>query len=284
MGDFENYFSLINKGKASVDYKQFKDMFINYAEQVMNSFLNGKANCICIIKPLKKEHEGYETYDEKTNTYIIGISDDVVKEIYNGTKLFNIFTLFHEISHVYDEFNIDTKDFRDANLKKICIENGIMESMPTGGLFYYSNYKVMAIEAHADLIGSQLTRDFYKKCKIELNDTERKRLIFLEFFALQKLNNIERDYKFLFDGSLYNDFNLPLSKIVSEIKQRYPTLYKKLKETVGEENLTFEDEKELSEFETQLYDEYAIFDLSNIIKNPLFKSLVEEKTQHRPKL
>ncbi len=285
MNEFEKCFALIhNQIKLSIDYNQFKDIFIKYAEQVMNSFLNGKANCICIIKLLRKGLKGYETYDKKTNTYIVGINEEIVKKIYDGTKPFNIFTLFHEISHVYDEFSIDTKDFRDANLKKICIENGIMESIPTGILFYKSDYKVMAIESHANLIGAQLTRDFYKKCNIDLNSDEEKALLFHEFFSLHELNNTKRDYKYLFNGFLFNDFKLDLREIVSEIKRRYPSFYNNLKEIVGEENLTFEDEKELSEFETQLYSEYAILELSDIISNPLFKSLVEEKTKHRPKV
>lgn len=283
MNKFENYFSLIhNQVKPHIDYNQFKNMLIEYAEQIMKSFLNGKANCICRIKQLTKGHKGSEESDVETNTYTITISEELVKEIYDGTKPFNIFTLFHEISHVYDEFCIDNKDFRDANLKKICIESGIMESMPTGENFYYSNYKTMAIESHANLIGAQLTRDFYKKCNVEFNDNEHKALLFLEFFALQALYNVKRDYKYLFDGSLYNDLELSLNKIVSEIKHRYPNFYNKLKEYVGEENLFLEDEEQLSDFEKKLYSEYAILELSEIINNPLFISLVEDKTQYRP--
>lgn len=285
MNEFENIFSLIhNQLKLSIDYNQFKDMLIKYAEQIMKGFLEGKANCICRIKLLKKGHKGSEESNAETNTYIITISEEVVKEIYDGTKPFNIFTLFHEISHVYDEFCIDNKDFRDANLRKICIESGIMESMPTGETFYYLNYKTMAIESHANLIGAQLTRDFYKKCNVELNSNEHKALLFLEFFALQGLYNVKRDYKYLFDGYLYNDLELSLNKIVSEIEHRYPNFYNKLKEYVGEENLFLEDEEQLSDFESKLYSEYAILELSDIINNPLFTSLVEGKAQHRPKI
>lgn len=285
MNEFENIFSLIhNQEKLSIDYNQFKDILIKYAEQIMKSFLDEKANCICRIKHLIKGHKGSEMSDAETNTFTITISEEVVKEIYDGTRPFNIFTLYHEIAHVYDDFCIDNKDFRDANLRKVCIESGIMESMPTGEEFYYSNYKTMAIELHADLIAAQLTRDFYKKCNIELDSNEHKALLLLEFFALQRLYNVKRDYKFLFDGSLYNDLELSLNKIVSEIEHRYPNFYNKLKEYVGEENLFLEDEEQLSDFESKLYSEYAILELSDIINNPLFKSLIEDKTQYRPKI
>ena len=39
-----------------------------------------------------------------------------------------------------------------------------------------------------------------------------------------------------------------------------------------------------TDFESKLYSEYAILELSDIINNPLFKSLVEDKTQYRPKI
>lgn len=283
MNEFENCFSLIhNQVKLSIDYNQFKNMLIEYAEQIMKNFLDGKANCICCIKHLEKGHKGFEMFDAETNTFTIAISEKVVTEIYDGTNPFKIFTLFHEISHVYDDFCIDNKDFRDANLRKICIESGIMESMPTGEAFYLSNYKVMAIEAHANLIGAQLTRDFYKKCNVKLNDTEHKALLFIEFFALQRLYNVKRNDRYLFDGSLYNDLELSLNKIVSEIEHRYPSFYNELKEYVGEENLFLDGEEQLSYFESKLYSECAIFELSDIISNPLFTSLVEDKTQHRP--
>ena len=144
------------------------------------------------------------------------------------TNPFNIFTLFHEISHVYNEFNISNKNFRDANLKKICIEDGIRKSMPTGILFYKSNYEIVAIESHANLIGSQLTRDFYKKCNIKLDDIEQKGLLFIEFSALRELNNANRDYSYLFDDLQYNNYKLSLSEILSEIESRYPNIYNKL--------------------------------------------------------
>ena len=285
MNEFENIFSLIhNQEKLNIDYNQFKDLLIKYAEKVMKSFLGDKAQCCCCVKPLEKGHKGSEVFIEDTNTFRITISEAVVKSIYDMTNPFNIFTLFHEISHVYDEFNISNKNFRDANLRKICIESGIMESMPTGEEFYYSNYKTMAIESHANLIGSQLTRDFYKKCNIELDDIEQKGLLFIEFFALRELNNANRDYSYLFDGQQYNNYKLSLSEILSEIESRYPNFYNRLKEYVGEENLFLEDEKQLSDFESKLYSEYAILELSDIINNPLFKSLVDDKTQYRPKI
>ena len=285
MNEFENIFSLIhNQEKLNIDYNQFKDLLIKYAEKVMKSFLGDKAQCCCCVKPLEKGHKGSEVFIEDTNTFRITISEAVVKSIYDMTNPFNIFTLFHEISHVYDEFNISNKNFRDANLRKICIESGIMESMPTGEEFYYSNYKTMAIESHANLIGSQLTRDFYKKCNIELDDIEQKGLLFIEFFALRELNNANRDYSYLFDGLQYNNYKLSLSEILSEIESRYPNFYNKLKEYVSEENLFLEDKKQLSDFESKLYSEYAILELSDIINNPLFKSLVEDKTQYRPKI
>ena len=142
----------------------------------------------------------------------------------------------------------------------------------------------MAIEAHANLIGAQLTRDFYKNCSAELNDIEQKVLLLLEFFALQELNNVNRNYRYLFDGSMYNDYKLPLSKIVSEIESRYPNIYNNLKKIVGEETMSFGDEEQQSEFETKLYSEYAIMELSDIINNPLFTSLVADKTKYRPKI
>lgn len=285
MNEFENIFSLIhNQEKLSIDYNQFKDLLIKYAEKVMKSFLGDKAQCCCCVKPLEKGHKGSEVFIEDTNTFRITISEAVVKSIYNMTNPFNIFTLFHEISHVYDEFNISNKNFRDANLKKICIEDEIRKSMPTGILFYKSNYEIVAIESHANLIGSQLTRDFYKKCNIELDDIEQKGLLFIEFFALRGLNNANRDYSYLFDGLQYNNYKLSLSEILSEIESRYPNFYNKLKEYVGEENLFLEDEEQLSDFESKLYSEYAILELSDIINNPLFKSLVEDKTQYRPKI
>ena len=83
---------------------------------------------------------------------------------------------------------------------------------------------------------------------------------------------------------MYNDLELSLNKIVSEIGRWYPNFYNKLKEYVGEENLFLEDEEQLSDFESKLYSEYAILELSDIINNPLFKSLVEDKTQYRPKI
>ena len=83
---------------------------------------------------------------------------------------------------------------------------------------------------------------------------------------------------------MYNDLELSLNKIVSEIGRGYPNFYNKLKEYVGEENLCLEDEEQLSDFESKLYSEYAILELSDIINNPLFKSLVEDKTQYRPKI
>ena len=42
--------------------------------------------------------------------------------------------------------------------------------------------------------------------------------------------------------------------------------------------------EQLSDFESKLYSEYAILELSDIINNPLFKILVEDKTQYRPKI
>lgn len=81
---------------------------------------------------------------------------------------------------------------------------------------------------------------------------------------------------------MYNDLELSLNKIVSEIEHRYPSFYNELKEYVGEENLFLDGEEQLSYFESKLYSECAIFELSDIISNPLFTSLVEDKTQHRP--
>ena len=285
MNEFENYFSLIhNEVKLNIDFYQFKNSLIKYAEQVMNSFLGEKAQCNCYIKPLEKDIKGSEGFVEETNTFQIIISEKVVKSIYDGTNPLNIFVLFHEIAHVYDEFNIKNKNFKDANLKKVCIDRGIRRMMPNGRLFYDSNYESIAIESHANLIGAQLTRDFYKNCNSELNDIEQKGLLLLEFFALKELNNVNRDFNYLFDGSMYNEFKLPLNKIVIEIESRYPNIYNNFKKIVGEENLSFEDEEQQSEFETKLYSEYAIMELSDIINNPLFTSLVEDKAQHRPKI
>ena len=266
---FETTFSLIHyKIKPEYDYKLFKTMFISYAEHVMNNFLNGKANSRCIIKALSNEDEGYEIFDEDTNTYVVTISESVVKSIYEGNPL-KIFVLFHEIAHVYDEFSISNKDFKDANLKKICIEDGIIELMPAGESFYKTNYKTIAIESHANLIGSQLTRDFYKRCNLELTEDENKILLFKEFFALKRLNSSKRDYSHLFDGSSYNDFKLPLSKIIKEIKERYPNLYNNLKNYIGEENIAIEEDQ-LTEFEIRLYSEDAILELLELTTNPLF--------------
>lgn len=286
MNEFEKMFSLIhNQIEPNIDFLQFKDILIDYSEKVMKSFLNGQALCRCYIKPLKEGHKGSESYNEKTNTFEITISEKVIKSIYEGTNPFNIFIVFHEISHVYDEFNIQNKNFKDANLKKICIEDAISESIPRfGSMFYRINYESTAIEAHANLIAAQLTRDFYKKCNIEFDEMEQKGLLFLEFFSLQRLNNTDRDYRYLFDGSNFNSYKLPLSEILSEIENRYPNIYIKLKKVVGEENLVLEGENKLTEFENKLYEEFAILELSDIIKNPLFVSLVEEKTQYRPKL
>lgn len=285
MDEFESCFSLIhNQVKLNIDFNQFKDLLIKYAEKVMKSFLGDKAQCCCCVKPLEKGHKGSEVFIEDTNTFRITISEAVVKSIYDMTNPFNIFTLFHEISHVYAKFNISNKNFRDANLKKICIEDGIRKSMPTGILFYKSNYEIVAIESHANLIGSQLTRDFYKKCNIELDDIEQKGLLFIEFFALQELNNANRDYSYLFDGLQYNNYKLSLSEILSEIESRYPNIYNKLIKIVDKENLVLEGEEQLSDFESKLYSEYAILELSDIINNPLFTSLVEDKTQYRPKI
>ena len=207
-----------------------------------------------------------------------------MKSIYDGINPFNIFVLFHEIAHVYDDFNIENKDFKDANIKKVCIEEGIRKAISTGNLFYDSNYKYVSIEAHANLIGAQLTRDFYKKCNVELNEIEQKGLLLLEFFALRELNNLNRDYSSLFDGSMYNGFKLPLSKIVFEIESRYPNIYYNLKKIIGDEILSFEDDDIQSEFEAKLYSEYALMDLSDIINSPLFTNIVEDKTQYRPKI
>lgn len=285
MDEFESCFSLIhNQVKLNIDFNQFKDLLIKYAEKVMKSFLGDKAQCCCCVKPLEKGHKGSEVFIEDTNTFRITISEAVVKSIYDMTNPFNIFTLFHEISHVYDEFNISNKNFKDANLKKICIEDRIRKSMPTGILFYKSNYEIVAIESHANLIGSQLTRDFYKKCNIELDDIEQKGLLFIEFSALRELNNANRDYSYLFDGLQYNNYKLSLSEILSEIESRYPNIYNKLIKIVGKENLVLEGEEQLSYFESKLYSEYAILELSDIINNPLFTSLVEDKTQYRPKI
>lgn len=286
MNEFERIFSLIhNEIKPNVDYVQFKKMLIVYSEEIMKSFLNGKSMCICHIEPLKNGLRGTANFNEETNRYRITISEEVVKSIYDGTNPFNIFVVFHEISHVYDEFNIKNKNFKDANLKRICIEKGLMASLPViGTMFYKNNYETTAVESHANLIGAQLTRDFYKKCNIDFSDMEQKGLLFLEFFSLQRLHNTDRDYSHLFDGYTFNDYRLPLSQIVSEIEKRYPNIYEKLKEYVGEENLVFDGDNETTEFENKLYDEYAILELSDIIRNPLFTSLVEEKSHHRPKL
>ena len=286
MDKFERIFSLIhNEIKPNVDYVQFKKMLIVYSEKIMKSFLNGKSMCICHIESLKNGLRGTANYNKKTNTYRITISEAVVKSIYDGTNPFNIFVVFHEISHVYDEFNIKNKNFKDANIKRICIEYGLIESLPViGTMFYKRNYETTAIESHANLIGAQLTRDFYKKCNIDFSDIEQKGLLFLEFSSLQRLHNTDRDYSHLFDGYTFNDYRLPLSQIVSEIEKRYPNIYEKLKEYVGEENLVFDGDNETTEFENKLYDEYAILELSDIIKNPRFTRLVEEKSHHRPKL
>lgn len=286
MNEFERIFSLIhNEIKPNVDYVQFKKMLIVYSEEIMKNFLKGESMCICHVEPLRKGLKGVESFNEETNTYRITINEEVVKSIYDGTNPFNIFVVFHEISHVYDEFNIKNKNFKDANLKRICIENGLIESFSNiGSMFYKNNYETTAIESHANLIGAQLTRDFYKKCNIDFSDREQKGLLFLEFSSLQRLHNTDRDYSHLFDGYTFNDNRLPLNQIVSEIEKRYPNIYEKLKEYVGEENLVFDGDNETTEFENKLYDEYAILELSDIIKNPLFTSLVEEKSHHRPKL
>ena len=284
MNEFELYFSQIhNQQPLNIDFNQFQTILKEYVEKVMSNFLGDKAQCQCHIRQLKKRHEGSETYIQDTNTFIITINKDVAKSIYEGNDPFNIFVVFHEIAQAYDDFRIGNKDFKDANLKKICIEEAIIKSMITGKLFYYSDYEAMAIEAHANLIATQLTRDFYKKCNIELNDKEQIRLLFLEFFSLRKLADTNRNYEYLFDGFYYNSYKLPLNVILSEIEKRYPLLYKRIKMSVGEENIILEEDQ-ISEFEAKVYEEYAIFELSEIINNPLFRSLVKEKTQYRPRI
>ena len=284
MNEFEIYFSQIhNQQPLNIDFNQFQTILKEYVEKVMSYFLGDNAQYQCHIRQLKKGHEGSETYIQDTNTFIITINKDVAKSIYEGKNPFNIFVVFHEIAHAYDDFRIGNKDFKDANLKKICIEEAIIKSMITGKLFYYSDYEAMAIEAHADLIATQLTRDFYKKCNIELNDKEQKILLFQEFLALQKLANTNRNYEYLFDGFYYNSYKLPLNVILSEIEKRYPSIYKRIKMSIGEENM-FLEEEQISEFEARIYDEYAICELSEIINNSLFRSLVKEKTQYRPRI
>lgn len=111
----------------------------------------------------------------------------------------------------------------------------------------------------------------------------KKRLLFLEFFSLRKLADTNRNYEYLFDGFYYNSYKLPLNVILSEIEKRYPSIYKRIKMSVGEENIILEEEQ-ISEFEERINDEYAILELSEIINNSLFRSLVKEKTQYRPRI
>ena len=168
MNEFEKLFSLIHEGKKpNIEYSKFKDILTNYIESLMKGIVQGKANYVCRIKPLDKGHHGSEGYDENSNTYVVIISENITQSIYTGTNPFNIFTIFHELSHVFDEYNIKNRDFHDANLKKICIEMGLIRATALGDLFYIDNYKSVAIEAHANLLGSQLTRDFYEKCNID---------------------------------------------------------------------------------------------------------------------
>ena len=111
MSDFPKIFSMIyNQISSDVDYNTFREMLIKYSEDIMNTFLKGKANCICYIGPL--DSKGSENYDEETNTYIIRINEDVVRKIYNSHG--GMFVVFHEITHVYDEFCIKNKIFDDS--------------------------------------------------------------------------------------------------------------------------------------------------------------------------
>ena len=285
MSEFEQVFSLIHEGvQPQIDYNKFKEMLIDYVENLMKGILCGNANYVCRIEQLNKGHRGSEGYDSNTNTFGIIISDAVARSIYKGTNPFNIFTVFHELSHVFDEYNIHNKDFKDANLKKICVEMGLRQVSPLGYFFYKENYKSVAIEAHANLLGAELTRDFYKKCNLSFKEEEEQGLLFLEFFALRELNNPNRSYTFLLEGKYYNDYKLSLSKIVSEMKEKEPVLYRGLVGLIGRDNLTFEDENSNTEFETKLYGEHAILELSDIIYDPLFTSLVENKAEYRPKV
>ena len=155
--------------------------------------------------------------------------------------------------------------------------------MPDGNYFYAINYKSVAIEAHANLIGVQLTKDFYKKCNVRLNSDEEKGFLLREFISLQTLNNPGRENEILFEETFNNKTTPSLNEIVLGIMVEYPDLYEKLKDYVGEEYLLLEEEQ-TTDFEKRLYSDDAIFEANDIISNPLFESLVEEKTQHRPKV
>ena len=83
MREFEQVFSLIHEGvQPQIDYNKFKEMLIDYVENLMKGILCGNANYVCRIEQLNKGHRGSEGYDSNTNTFGIIISDAVARSIY----------------------------------------------------------------------------------------------------------------------------------------------------------------------------------------------------------
>ena len=129
MNEFQKIYSQIyNKNGAMISYSQFESLLIKYSESIMKFFAKDATACKCLIKNLSKR--GTAEYDENNNVYIIKIDESIVKKIYSGSDTLAIFTIFHEISHIFDMYKINANEFRDLNQNRVCKEEAILSSLP----------------------------------------------------------------------------------------------------------------------------------------------------------
>lgn len=278
----EEFYKIYNGLQSSVDFYQFRTLMIDYVMQIMSSFIRNEKYRF-IVKDLDKSKRGYAKKDEFTNIFEIGINNDVVKNIFTGKKPFEIFTIFHEIIHIFDLYRINNNDFSEVFLKRVCIDNFIDETLTSStNTFYWDNYKTTAIEAHADLLAANLTRQFFDKCNIQISNSDFKHLLFIEFFSLRSLHNLDRKIFNIFPD--LNNNKLTIKNILELIKKEYPKQFLELTNIISEEELNNLDNFDCDDFEKILYDDNAILDLEDIILNPMFREYINKRVTHKPRL
>ncbi len=133
MNEFQRTYSQIySKNGVMISYSEFESLLIKYSESIMKSFVKDATACKCLIKSLSQNNnlKGTAEYDENNNVYIIKINESIVKEIYSGSDALAIFTIFHEISHIFDMYKNNANEFRDLNQNRVCKEEAILSSLP----------------------------------------------------------------------------------------------------------------------------------------------------------
>lgn len=129
-----------------------------------------------------------------------------------------------------------------------------------------------------------MTRDFFKKLKLDFSDQEEKTLKFIEFNSIRNIHNLKRHHENIFPD--LNSNYLTLEEFLKEIKKTYPNIYESIKQSINKD-IIFKKNINISEdndFEKKLYNEYAIFELSEIINNPLFREYINKNTTYKPKI